>query len=92
MVILTWRTEETKVLTISPDFISEIHILYHLRNPEIIKTVYLYFVEIETYKIKHFSPVQVEVSNIEEPLRININSETIRYLNNSYVFIATKNS
>ncbi len=53
MVILSRRGDETQILNISPEFMTEININYHIRNPELFKKVFLMFVEVDTFRVKY---------------------------------------
>jgi hypothetical protein len=91
LIILSRRTDKTVVLKIGPDFMSSLTIRFHVKNPELMKNVYLMFVNTNDFRLKHEIPIQMNLEDLQKPISLTINSEDLQYLNNSYVFMAVKN-
>lgn len=59
LVILSRRTDKTVLLKIGPDFMNSLTINFHIKNPELMKNVYLMFVNTTNFRLKHEIPVQM---------------------------------
>lgn len=63
MISLTRRSNTTEILEITHEYMGDINILYHIRNPEILKNIYLVYVDMNTYWIKKESLVSIDWQN-----------------------------
>lgn len=49
------------------------------------------YVDVNTYSLRQKTLVDINQKNIEDPVKITINSEDLEHLNDSFIFLAVEN-